>query len=155
MFHQIPNDEAVTAALIKAQVPTGTYFMPWPRDTPETFERFVAQHKSGPFYRLDYVREGVDPEALVKFVKGTVQTFFTALCGVIVAFLAGTATRLKRFYVVFVAGLVGSLYITVAEPVWFHMPWDYVRGVLCYQLVSWTLMAAVCAWFIRSMPRGT
>ena len=59
VFHKIPNDLAVTNVLVASNVPTGTYFMPWPRATPDEFARFVAQHQTGPFFQLSYVREGV------------------------------------------------------------------------------------------------
>jgi hypothetical protein len=153
VFHQLPNDEDITALLVRADVQTGTYFMPWPRDTPETFERFVAQHRSGPFYRLSYVRQGVDPNSASKILKGTLQTFLTALFGVSIAFLAGSTNAVNRFAVVFLAGLIGSLYITVGDLVWFHLPWDNARGVLVFQIVSWALMAAMCARFLHSRSR--
>ena len=41
--------------------------------------------------------------------------------------------------------------ITIGDPVWFHMPWDYVRGVVMYEIVSWTVLAAIAA---RSAPRS-
>jgi hypothetical protein len=55
-FHTLPDASAVTRALQR----TGTYFMPWPHQTSEEFRRFVAQHESGPSFRLSYVREGVN-----------------------------------------------------------------------------------------------
>jgi hypothetical protein len=73
VFQQLPEQEQVTALLLKANVQTGTYFMPWPRDTPETFEKFVAQHRTGPFYRLSYVREGADPQSASKMLQGMLR----------------------------------------------------------------------------------
>jgi hypothetical protein len=70
VFHQLPNDTAVTELLVAGDAPTGTYFMPWPRATPEQFAAFVAQHRAGPFYRLSYVREGVDPNSPGKLALG-------------------------------------------------------------------------------------
>jgi hypothetical protein len=59
----------------------------------------------------------------------------------------GSVTAVARFKALLLAGLIGSLYITVGDPVWFGMPWDNALGVLLYQVVSWVLMAAVCARF--------
>ena len=71
VFHALPNAPAVTATLVEGGAASGTYFMPWPRDTPETFARFVHQHETGPFYRLSYVREGVNPNSPAKLLLGT------------------------------------------------------------------------------------
>jgi hypothetical protein len=77
----------------------------------------------------------------------------TALCGVLIALLAGSTNASNRFAVVFLAGLIGSLYITVGDPVWFHLPWDNARGMLLNQIVSWALMAAMCARFVHGRSR--
>ena len=73
VFHELPDADAVTSALVDAKTPTGTYFMPWPRDDAESFEQFVAQHRSGPFYRLNYLREGVDPNSPGKLLVGSLH----------------------------------------------------------------------------------
>jgi hypothetical protein len=51
----------------------------------------------------------------------------------------------RRFSLVLLAGLIGSVFITVGDPIWFHLPWDYARAVLLYEVVSWILLGSVVA----------
>src|SRR5262245_45967794 len=68
MFRTLPSEPAVTKAL--GDLPTGTYFVPWPMNTPETRAVFRARHQAGGFYQLSYIREGVDPQSGGKFLRG-------------------------------------------------------------------------------------
>lgn len=149
VFHALPNAPQVTQTLTAGGAATGTYFMPWPRRTKEEFRRFVAQHKSGPFYRLSYVREGVDPSSPGKILAGCALDLAVSAGAVALLAVAGAGTSGRRFLIVLLAGVLGSAFITVGDPVWFHMPWDYVRGVLVYELVSWFLLAATLAWLAK------
>ncbi|MDQ6892287.1 MAG: hypothetical protein M3167_06360 [Acidobacteriota bacterium] len=149
VFHALPNAPQVTAALAAGGAPTGTYFMPWPRRTPDEFRRFVAQHRSGPFYRVTFVREGVDPSSPGKILAGCALDLTVSAIAVALLAAAGAASSARRFRIVLLAGLLGSAFITVGDPVWFHMPWDYVRGVLIYEVVSWFLLAATLAWLAK------
>lgn len=144
IFHVLPNAGNVTAQLVEGGTRTGTYFMPWPRDTPESSERFRAQHRSGPFYRLSYVAEGIDPASPAKLLVGALHYLSVAALAVGIALLVGGPAR-RRFSAVLLAGLLGSNFITVGDPLWFHMPWDYTRGVLLYEVVAWLLLAGVAA----------
>ena len=63
IFNKLPGDTEVVELLMANSTTTGTYFFPWPRNTPETFANFVKQHQRGPFFQLSYIREGVDPQA--------------------------------------------------------------------------------------------
>ena len=149
VFHALPNATQVTAALTAGGASTGTYFMPWPRRTKEELRRFVAQHKSGPFYRVSYAREGVDPSSPGKILAGCALDLGVSAAAVALLAVAGARSSGRRFLIVLIAGLLGSAFITVGDPVWFHMPWDYVRGVLLYELVSWFLLAATLAWLAK------
>jgi hypothetical protein len=42
----------------------------------------------------------------------------------------------RKFGAIVLAGLLGSDFITIGDPVWFHMLWDYTRGVLLFEIVS-------------------
>jgi hypothetical protein len=117
--------------------------MPWPRDTPEAFRRFVAQHRSGPFYRLSYVREGVDPNSPGKILIGVLQYLVAAGTAVLITALASAPTFGRRFAILFLSGLLGSIFITIGDPIWFHMPWDHTVGVLLYEVVAWLLLAVI------------
>ena len=148
VFHALPNGRAITAELTESGATTGTYFMPWPRTTAEEFAAFEAQHRSGPFFRLSYVREGVDPSSPRKLLIGTLHYLSVAGLATALVWLAGSNSFGRAWAVVFVGGLLGSNLITVGDPVWFHLPWDYARGVLLYEGVAWFLLglavAAVC-----------
>jgi hypothetical protein len=145
VFHKIPNDTVVTQTLLAGSVPTGTYFMPWPRNTPAAFEQFVAQHRSGPFFRLSYVREGVDPNSPAKLALGCLHYLLVAALAVALVRISGSTSYVRRFSLVLLAGLIGSVFITAGDPIWFHMPWDYARAVLLYEVVSWILLGSVVA----------
>jgi hypothetical protein len=154
VFHKISNDRAVTQALEAGGITTGTYFMPWPRNTPETFAAFVAQHKSGPFYRLSIVREGTDPNSVRKIIVGCVHYFVVASIAVLLLLLTRQRTVWRRISTVLLAGMLGSVFITVADPIWFHMPWDYVRGELLYQVVAWLLLSVTASVIVGPIVAG-
>src|SRR5207237_4437612 len=94
VFHALPNAASVTATLLEGGATSGTYFMPWPRDTPEAFARFVHQHETGPFYRLSYVREGVNPNSPAKLLLGTLH--YATVAAIAVARPTPTAPGLGR-----------------------------------------------------------
>ena len=123
--------------------------MPWPRDTAETFEEFVEHHKRGSFYKLSYIREGVDPQSPGKLLLGSLHNASVALIAVLLLLAVGPSGYAKRAGVVFLDGMMGSNFIYVADPIWFHLPWDYTVGVLIYQAVSWALLAGVTAGTVR------
>jgi hypothetical protein len=155
VFHKIPNDLAVTNVLVAGNVPTGTYFMPWPRATPDEFARFVAQHQSGPFFQLSYVREGVDPNSPGKLALGCLHYLLVAAIAVALVLVSGSTTFIHRFGVVVLGGLIGSIFITVGDPIWFHLPWDYARAVLLYEVVAWLLLGAVVARLVPMRAHAT
>ncbi|MEX2260685.1 MAG: hypothetical protein WD696_01975 [Bryobacteraceae bacterium] len=153
VFRQLPDAPAVTQALTGSQTQTGTYFMPWPRDTAETSQRFLEQHRLGPFFRLSYVREGVDPQSPRKLLLGVVHDLSVALIAALLLWVANPASRLRSFAIVFLAGLLGSNFHMVGDPVWFHMPWDYSMGVLFYDVVSWGLLGLTGSLLWRPLPK--
>lgn len=153
VFHQLPNDTAVTELLVAGDAPTGTYFMPWPRSTPAQFAAFVAQHQTGPFYRLSYVREGVDPNSPGKLVLGCLHYLAVAAIAVGLVMVSRAPSFGRRFSLVLLGGLLGTLFITLGDPIWFHLPWDYTRGVVLFELVAWALLGGMVAW-IAPRARG-
>lgn len=145
VFHKLPNDRAVTDVLRGGGAQTGTYFMPWPRKSPEEFAAFEAQHKTGPFYRLSYVREGVDPSNPRKLFLGCLHYLTVAAVATLLLWIAGPKSFARRWGIVFLGGMLGTNLITIGDPVWFHMPWDYTCGVLIYETVAWILLGATLA----------
>jgi hypothetical protein len=129
--------------------------MPWPRRSAEEFEAFERQHKAGPFFRLSYVREGVDPSSPGKLLLGCLHYLTVAGLATAVIGLAGQRSLVRRGAVVFLGGLLGSNLITLGDPLWFHLPWDYTAGVLLYEAVAWLVLGATVAVLCpRPGPNG-
>ena len=149
MFRALPNATEVTKSWQEIDLQTGTYFVPWPRDTPETFQEFVEHHKRGSFYKLSYIREGVDPQSPGKLLTGSLHNASVAFIAVLLLLAVGPGRYAKRAAVVFLAGIMGTNFISLADPIWFHLPWDYTAGALIYETVSWTLLAGVTAGVVR------
>jgi hypothetical protein len=59
--------------------------------------------------------------------------------------MGGSTSYARRLSLVLLGGLIGSVCITAGDPTWFHMPWDYARAVLLYEIVSGTLLGSVVA----------
>ncbi len=140
----------VAIALETAGTETGTYFFPWPKNTPETAEAWRAAHAEGPFFRLSYVREGVDPQSPAKLALGAVHNLIVALlASALIAMAAPDRSFASRFGLVFVAGLMGTTMTVAGEPVWFHLPMDYALGNALYEIGAWGLLATTLAWAHR------
>lgn len=150
IFQALPNAKAVTQVLTEGQVASGTYFMPWPKKTSEEFEQFELQHKSGPFYRLSFVREGVDPSSPMKLLLGCFHYLTVAAIGVLLVLFAEGRSYLQRASVVILGGLLGSNFITVGDPIWFHMPWHHSLGLLAYEVFSWIFLGLTLAGLIKA-----
>lgn len=101
---------------------------------------FELQHKRGPFFRLSYVKEGVDPSSPRKLLIGCLHYLSVSVLATFLLWLAGPRSRCQGWAVVFVGGLLGSNLITIGDPVWFHLPWDYSRAVLLYEVIAWLLL---------------
>jgi hypothetical protein len=149
VFHdKSPAIEEAAGVLAQADTPTGTYFHPWPRDTAPAMEAWLAQHRAGPFFKLSYVAEGIDPQSPGKMLRGIglyILIGFIATALLAIARLAPQA-RLRSAAAVFLGGVMGTLMIQVGDPVWFHLPWDYVAGNLVFELVAWAMLGAAVAW---------
>lgn len=145
VFHTLPNAPAVTALLEANGTETGTYFMPWPRKSAEEFAAFTAQHEQGPFYMLMYIREGVDPNSPGKLLLGVVHYIVVALLAVLLLSIVRLPAYWPRVATIFLAGLIGSIFITLGNPIWFHLPWDYTLGNLLYEGVSWLILGLTTA----------
>jgi hypothetical protein len=151
IFNKLPNDSQVWETLQANDTETGTYFFPWPRNTPETFTNFVQQHRAGPFFQLSYIREGVDPQAPGKVLLGTFQYLLTSLMatGLLTLAAPSGSTFARKFGIVFLAGLMGTIFIRLSDPIWFHLPWPYTIGNAIFELVSWVLLGSLTAWLTR------
>ncbi|MBI1879819.1 MAG: hypothetical protein HYR94_16620 [Chloroflexi bacterium] len=99
IFNKLPGDTEVVELLMANDTATGTYFFPWPRNTPLTM---------------------------------TASTSFW-----------------RKFSVIFLAGLMGTIFIPLSDPIWFHLPWPHTIGNAVFEIVSWLLMGAVIAAILK------
>ena len=143
-------DSVIIDALDVSGLETGTYLHPWPRDTVDAKEAWTAKHTEGPFFRLSYVREGVDPAYPWKLAFGVLHNFVVAAMATGLILLSGRGTFGSRFMLVGLAGLMGTVLIQIGDAVWFHMPLDYVLGAVLFQLVCWLLLAGILAAYLTS-----
>ena len=153
VFHTLPNADAVTALLEANGTTTGTYFMPWPRKTVAEFAAFTAQHERGPFYLLMYISQGVDPNSPAKLLFGLLHYLTVALLATLLLCVVNVQRYRARVLVILLAGLLGSNFITVSNPIWFHLPWDYTIGNLLYEMVAWLLLGLVTAAVVRAQSQ--
>ncbi len=138
MFKAIPSEPAVTKAL--GDLPTGTYFVPWPFDTPETMKAFRDRHLAGSFYQLSLVREGVDPQSGRTLLLGLLHHAIAVVVAVLLLAVARPPTFGRRFFVVLLGGTMATVFATLDSPVWFHLPWPHALGRAGYELVAWALL---------------
>ncbi|MGQ0602749.1 MAG: hypothetical protein ACT4QE_13775 [Anaerolineales bacterium] len=151
IFNKLPADVEVVAVLEANGTTTGTYFFPWPRNTPESMAAFVAQHKTGPFFQLSYIKEGVDPQSPGKILLGVLQYLVVSMLGIGLLRLsaAHSASFARKFLVIFLAGLIGSVFIRLGDPIWFHLPWPHTLGNAVYEIVAWAVMGAVIGLTVK------
>jgi len=146
-FRDQPIQQAAAELLAQSDTPTGTYFFPWPRSD----VGWEDAHRTAPFFKLSYVREGADPSSPGKLALGSLHNLGVALLAnaLILLALPGLPTFGRRFALVFCAGAMGSLLIQVGDPIWFHLPWDYANASLVYELGSWAILGAISGALLR------
>ena len=151
-----PGVEQAAAALETADTQTGTYFMPWPRNTPEAMTAWLGKHRTGPFFKLSYIREGADPQSVPKLMRGV--GLYVVVAAIAMGLLHLSAHSPERWLrgslVVFLAGIMGSVLIQIGDPVWFHLPWPHALGNLVFQLGAWLLLGLAVALAMRATDSG-
>lgn len=151
VYRTLPGDRRVLDLLVAQGTATGTYFVPWPRNTPETFAAFLQQHRSGPFFQLSYIREGIDPQAPGKLALGLLHYLLVTIVAAALLALATPAAApwWRRGLVVMMAGLLGTLFIRLGDPIWFHLPWHFALGQAVYEVVAWLILGSLLAALVR------
>ena len=156
-FQDLPPEmEQAAQTLAAADVETGTYFYPWPRNTPEAIDVWLEKHRAGPFFKISYVREGVDPQTPGKILGGVGLYVLVALLATALLRLSGVNPSAvgRSVAMVVLGGSLGTLLIQVGDPVWFHLPWDYVLGNLAFELTAWLILGLTIAWVLKSTASG-
>jgi len=94
------------------------------------------------------VGEGVTHAAVLEQFAANLprlRELLVAALAVALVLMGGSTSYARRSGLVLLGGLIGSVFITMGDPIWFHMPWDYARAVLLYEIVSWALLGSVVA----------
>ncbi len=154
VFQNLPPEmEQAAQSFATADIETGTYFYPWPRNTSEAIEVWLEKHRSGPFFKISYVQQGVDPQTPGKILGGVGLYLLVALLATALLRLSGIDPRAvaKSATLILFGGAMGTLLIQVGDPIWFHLPWDYVLGNLVFELVAWTVLGLTVAWVLKTV----
>lgn len=155
VFNGLPDDAGVRAALQASNPATGTYFSPFDRSTPEKMNEWLGMHRSGPFFKLSYVREGADPQSPSKMAGGVLHYLVVSLIAAGIVLLGGAERpRVARFGMVFLAGMMGTVFIQFGDVVWFHLPLDYPLGNLIYETGCWALLGGILAPLLPGRSAG-
>ena len=151
IYNTSPDAEKVAELLQESGTATGTYFYPWPRNTDETFQQFVTKHAHGPFFKLSYIREGVNPQTPKKMIGGILHYLSVTFLAALIIHLIGPDKIgfRKKVLILFLAGSIGTIFIQLGDPIWFHLPWDYSLGILVYELVSWLIIGIMTALIMK------
>ena len=62
--------------------------------------------------------------------------------------------RVARFGMVFLAGMMGTVFIQFGDVVWFHLPLDYPLGNLIYETGCWALLGGILAFLLPGRSAG-
>lgn len=157
IFGDLPPGVADAAQTLKGNgTPTGTYFYPWPRNTPAAQEAWLRAHRQGPFFELRYVREGADPQAPVKFITGLAQYLSVATAGLLLCLIWGGRDRGRwdPVWLMLLVGATTSGFTRLDDPIWFNLPWRHSLLLLAHDLVAWLLLGGTFAAVLRPPTRN-
>lgn len=159
MFAPLPEaaQADVTAVLRREKVPSGVYVYPMPAD-PSNAEAVKANEelfRAGPRFFLAHRLEGGEPMGGATLAAGFVHMLAVALVAAVITAMAlpALAPFGRRFAFVAMLGLLGTLWTSPGDVVWWNHSTAYCLGQIAYGLVAGLLMAAVIAAILR--PRST
>jgi hypothetical protein len=70
----------------------------------------------------------------------TLHYLSVAALATVLVWFTGCSSSRRAWTVIFIGGWLGSNLITLGDPIWFHLPWDYAAGVLIYETVAWAIL---------------
>jgi len=144
-----PDDSAALSEALVTYLPaSGTYVVPtWQGNKAQMEERF----ETGPVATIFFRRDGVRMMSPLTFVYGYLE--FALACFLAALLLYMTASALpsygSRVMVVLLLGMAGTVFIELAQPIWWHQPWRFHLLNTVYAVVSWLLAGAVLAAMIK------
>lgn len=144
-----PNGAALQQSLDQLLPESGSYVVPF-SDTPESDTAYHKAHSQGPLALVHFRKAGAEPMAPGVMLRGWIHGFVSMLVMALVLVLSVSAQGFAaRFVVAFGAGVAGSVFSRLGEPVWWYQPWSYASTQFLYELVAWLLGAIVLAAMIR------
>jgi hypothetical protein len=159
MFSPLPESAQadVTAVLRRERVPSGVYVYPMPANPGDADAAKANEElfRAGPRFFLAHRLEGGEPMGGVTLGAGFGHMLAVALVAAVITAMAIPAlgTFGRRFTFVAMLGLLGSLWTSPGDVVWWNHSTAYCLGQIAYGLVAGLLMAAVIAAILR--PRST
>lgn len=101
---------------------------------------------------MSYIREGVDSQAPGKILLGTLQYLVVSGLGVALLRLSALPSSAvgRKFLLILVAGSIGSVFIRLGEPVWFHLPWPHALGNLVFEVGAWVPMGLALGKLVKN-----
>ena len=93
----------------------------------------------------------MNPQSPAKLLFGVMHYLIVSLIAGWLLLLALPALENfgKRMLLVFLAGSIGTVFIQIGDPVWFHMPWGFTRGLLVFEFGSWLILGAVLGGILK------
>ena len=132
---------------------TGVYMVPFSSDPSDA--EFQALHSKGPIATIYYRAEGSEPMAPSTFFMGYLHEVIVLFVMGLMLKLANIAGFGSRFIVVFLGGVAGSAFASMAGPIWWLEPWNKAVIDLIYQIFSWLFGALVMAAMVQPAGRDT
>lgn len=95
--------------------------------------------------------EGVDVGSPLAFLYGYLQTALACLLIAMLLYRCASALPSygSRIGVVLLAGLGGTVLVTLGGPIWWHQPWRFHVIHLVYAAVAWLLAGFVLGGLIK------
>jgi hypothetical protein len=147
-FIPIPDEAAVSAALLEQLPATGHYLLP---GDDSDMDAFVQRHREGPLAMITFRREGTNPMAPSVFLFGYLHMLASTLLLGLALRTAAPALRRYGARVAFVAlvGLFVGVWAHLGEPIWWHQPWGFHLLSAAYDVIGLVLAGLVLARFVR------
>ncbi len=154
---EVPNEDAVIAALQSSLTTQGVYFfptMPPSSATPEVHQAYMDKYHRGPVGMIMYSPQGMDPMMTKQMIVGFVISFLSAA---LVAWFLSRSTAYAAPYIrrVSYCGMFG-IFIAVSQNLmtwnWFGEPNDWATGWVIDSVLAWILAGFVIAAIIKQRP---
>ncbi len=151
IYQSVPTEASVLPQLSAAIPHSGVYLLPNVANTPNEAE-LNKLYSAGPIAEIIFLKHGAEPFSPYMFVHGFLHMFIAAfLMGILLSLaLPALATYMDRVKAVVIAGLAGSFFAHLGDPIWFHHPWNMHILHFVYDLTCWILVGLILSRFVRN-----